>query len=127
MHFVKSVALATLVLCTIVELSKEVKTKLVIYVDVKNGTLEMQLLGKKVALPCANLEQAITGAGKTHNFTIHVLPFEVSLVAFQNVQPYILVHFGSSLSHLTCGKNIHVVVKCNETVCHTGLLLHDIQ
>ena len=41
----------------------------------------------------------ITGAGKTHNSTIHVLPFEVSLVAFQNVQPYILVHFGSSLSH----------------------------
>ena len=50
MHFVKSVALATLVLCTIVELSKEVKTKLVIYVDVKNGTLEMQLLEKKSGL-----------------------------------------------------------------------------
>ena len=100
MHFVKSVALATLVLCTIVELSKEVKTKPVIYVDVKNGTLEMQLLEKKgVDLPFANLEQAITGVGKTHNTTIHVLPFEVSLVAFQNVQPYILVHFGSSLSH----------------------------
>ena len=47
MHFVKSVALATLVLCTIVELSKEVKTKPVIYVDVKNGTLEIQLLEKK--------------------------------------------------------------------------------
>ena len=85
MYFVKSVALATLLLCTSVELSTEVKAKPVIYVDMKNGTLDSSCWKKGLDLPCGSLELAIAGARK-HKSTIAVLPFEVSAEASQEVQ-----------------------------------------
>ena len=80
------VALATLVLCTSVEFSRKVKEKLVIYVDMQNGTLDSNCWKKGLDLPCGSLELAIAGARK-HNSTIDVLPFEVSAAASQVVQP----------------------------------------
>ena len=74
MYLMMFVALATLVLCTSVEFSRKVKEKLVIYVDMQNGTLDSNCWKKGLDLPCGSLELAIAGARK-HNSTIHVLPF----------------------------------------------------
>ena len=56
MYFVKFVALATLLLCTGVELSTE---NPVIYVGMQNGTLDSTCRKKGMDLPCGSLELAI--------------------------------------------------------------------
>ena len=127
MYFVKSVALATLLLCTAVELSTEVKAKPVIYVDMKNGTLDSSCWKKGLDLPCGSLELAIAGARK-HNSTIDVLPFEVSAAASQEVQssssscPPWFFPDSSSNDTCRCGKSIHGAVKCNETLQESAIL-----
>ena len=127
MLLIKSVALATLVLCTVVELSTEENTKPVIYVDMKNGTLDSSCWKKGLDLPCRNLELAIAGARK-HNSTIDVLPFEVSAAASQEVQPYShscppwFFPDHSSNDTCRCGKSLHGVVKCNETLQESAIL-----
>ena len=83
MYFVKFVAVATLLLCTEVELSTE---NPVIYVDIKNGTLDSSCWRRGLDLPCGSLEIAIAGARK-HNSTIDVVHFEVSVRASHEVQP----------------------------------------
>ena len=124
MYFVKSVALATLVLCTAVELGT---AKQVIYVDMKNGTLDSGCWKKGLDLPCGSLELAIAGARK-HNSTIAVLPFEVSAEAFQEVQssssscPPWFFPDPSSNDTCRCGKSIHGAVKCNETLQESAIL-----
>ena len=124
MYFVKSVALATLVLCTAVELST---AKQVIYVDMKNGTLDSSCWKKGLDLPCGSLELALAGARK-HNSTIDVLPFEVSAEASQEVQssspscPPWFFPDSSSNETCRCGKSIHGAVKCNETLQESAIL-----
>ena len=127
MYFVKSVALATLLFCTAVELSTGVKAKPVIYVDMKNGTLDSSCWKKGLDLPCGSLELAIAGARK-HNSTIDVLPFEVSAAASQEVQssspscpPWFFPN-SSSNDTCSCGASIHGAVKCNETLQESAIL-----
>ena len=127
MYFVKSVALATLLFCTAVALSTGVKAKPVIYVDMKNGTLDSSCWKKGLDLPCGSLELAIAGARK-HNSTIDVLPFEVSAAASQEVQssssscPPWFFPDSSSNDTCRCGKSIHGAVKCNETLQESAIL-----
>ena len=127
MYCVKSVALATLLFCTAVELSTEVKAKPVIYVNMKNGTLDSSCWKKGLDLPCGSLELAIAGARK-HNSTIDVLPFEVSAAASQEVQssssscPPWFFPDSSSNDTCRCGKSIHGAVKCNETLQESAIL-----
>ena len=127
MYFVKSVALATLLLCTSVELSTEVKAKPVIYVDMKNGTLDSSCWKKGLDLPCGSLELAIAGARK-HNSTIAVLPFEVSAEDSQEVQsssspcPPWFFPYPSSNDTCRCGESIHGAVKCNEILQECAIL-----
>ena len=71
MYFIMLVTLATLPLCTSVEFST---AKPVIYVNMKDGTLDSSCWNKGLDLPCGSLELAIAGARK-HNSTIDVLPF----------------------------------------------------
>ena len=61
MYSMKSVGLATLLFCTVVELNT---AKPVIYVDMKNGTLDSSCWKKGLDLPCGSLELAIAGARK---------------------------------------------------------------
>ena len=127
MYFMKSVALATLLLYTSVDLSTEVKAKPVIYVDMKNGTLDSSCWRKGLDLPCGSLELAIAGARK-HNSTIAVLPFEVSATASQEVQPSSsscppwFFPDPSSNGTCRCGESIHGAVKCNETLQESAIL-----
>ena len=127
MYFVKTVALATLLICTAVELSTEVKAKPVIYVDMKNGTLDSNCWKKGLDLPCGSLELAIAGARK-HNSTIDVLPFEVSVAVSQEVQssslscPPWFFPDPSSNDTCSCGASIHGAVKCNETLQESAIL-----
>ena len=120
----KSVALATLLLCTSVEFST---AKSVIYVDMKNGTLDSSCWKKGLDLPCGSLELAIAGAGK-HNSTIDVLPFEVSAAASQEVQssslscPPWLFPDPSFNDTCRCGESIHGAVKCDETLQESAIL-----
>ena len=124
MYFVKFVTLATLLLCTGVELSTE---KPVIYVDIKNGTLDSNCWRRGLDLPCGSLELAIAGARK-HNSTIDVLPFEVSAAASQEVQPSSsscppwFFPDPSSNDTCRCGASIHGAVKCNETLQESAIL-----
>ena len=124
MYFITCVTLATLLLCTSVEFST---AKPVIYVDMKNGTLDSSCWRRGLDLPCGSLELAIAGARK-HNSTIDVLPFEVSVRASQEIQP-------SSCScppwffpdpsfndTCRCGESIHGAVKCNETLQESAIL-----
>ena len=124
MYFIKSVALAALLLYTSVDLSTEVKAKPVIYVDMKNGTLDSSCWRRGLDLPCGSLELAIAGARK-HNSTIDVLPFEVSA---QEVQPSSsscppwFFPDPSSNDTCRCGESIHGAVKCNETLQESAIL-----
>ena len=127
MYFMKSVALATLLLYTSVDLSTEVKAKPVIYVDMKNGTLDSSCWRRGLDLPCGSLELAIAGARK-HNSTIAVLPFEVPAAASQEVQPSSsscppwFFPDPSSNDTCRCGESIHGAVKCNETLQESAIL-----
>ena len=127
MYFMKSVALATLMLYTSVDLSTEVKAKPVIYVDMKNGTLDSSCWRRGLDLPCGSLELAIAGARK-HNSTIDVLPFEVPEAASQEVQssslscPPWFFPDPSSDDTCRCGESIHGAVKCNETLQESAIL-----
>ena len=126
MYFLTSVALATCLLCNIVDLSTEAQPKSVIYVDMKNGTLDSNCWKKGLDLPCGSLELALAGARK-HNSTIDVLPFEVS--AAQAVQssslscPPWFFPDPSSNDTCRCGESIiHGAVKCNEILQESGIL-----
>ena len=129
MYFINSIALATLVLCSTVDfdLSTEVKAKPIIYVDMKNGTLDSSCWRRGLDLPCGSLELAIAGARK-HNSTIDVLPFEVSAAASQEIQPSSSScppwFFPDTSSNDTCrcGESIHGAVKCNETQQESAIL-----
>ena len=126
MYFIKSVALATLVLCAAINLSTEAKVKPVIYVDMRNGTLDSSCWRRGLDLPCGSLELAIAGARK-HNSTIDVLPFEVPAAASQEVQPSSpcppwFFPDPSSNDTCRCGKSIHGAVKCNETLQESAIL-----
>ena len=124
MYFVKFVALATLLLCTEVELSTD---KPVIYVDMKNGTLDSSCWRRGLDLPCGSLELALAGARK-HNSTIDVLPFEVPAAASQEIQPSSsscppwFFPDPSSNDTCRCGESIHGAVKCNETLQESAIL-----
>ena len=127
MYFIMSVALATLLLCTAVDLSIGVKEKPIIYVDMKNGTLDNSCWRRGLNLPCGSLELAIAGARK-HNSTIAVLPFEVPAAASQEVQPRSsscppwFFPDPSSNDTCRCGESIHGAVKCNETLQESAIL-----
>ena len=124
MYFMKFVILATLLLCTGVELSTE---KPVIYVDMKNGTLDSSCWRRGLELPCGSLELAIAGARK-HNSTIDVLPFEVPAAASQDAQfsssscPPWFFPDPSSNDTCRCGKSVRGAVKCNETWQESSIL-----
>ena len=124
MYLMKFVAIATLLLCTEVELSTE---KPIIYVDMKNGTLDSSCWRRGLELPCGSLELAIAGARK-HNSTIDVLPFEVSAAASHDVQPNSpscppwFFPDPSSNDTCRCGESIHGAVKCNETLQESAIL-----
>ena len=124
MYFVKFVTIATLLLRTGVELSTE---KPVIYVDMKNGTLDSSCWRRGLDLPCGSLELAIAGARK-HNSTIDVLPFEVPAAASYEVQPSSsscppwFFPDPSSNDTCRCGKSVRGAVKCNETLQESSIL-----
>ena len=127
MYFIKSIALVTLLLFTSVDLSTEVKAKPVIYVDMKNGTLDSSCWRRGLDLPCGSLELAIAGARK-HNSTIDVVHFEVPAAVSHIVQPSSSScppwFFPDTSSNDTCrcGDSIYGAVKCNETLQESAIL-----